>query len=575
MLSQLQAGCLSLARVIEDGVAKNEAPSIIRQLPEVLKQVCRRNHDVGSKSMIMVLLFSARTACKLGWFPDDDARHISILADEMATNLCGPNVVGSNLLSGSLLIPTIMSRFCPSFSLGKVLDSLEVSPGYGTYFRDFHILRDDFSPSARVKIRLLIARADMLETALCLVSPPQVSFLVNGAPVRRRTCIDVIPGPQLPTDITAMLRYGTNLLQAVGKFDSPCVMVIASMSEVNAPDSSSLLPYVPGLMVNLTDFNDQMDVDPVFGSEDRKHLLPDQANANGVAIPKLAGHQDSVIAGSLNMSLQPSNTVVDVPASSSASQVDLLTANLPLPPSLAVTSHCGQSIGDYGFQETLFPAATAESAPLPPSINANVLDGEYGHIPNLRPMNITRVPIAVQALPAQPQARMSAGRRARNTMNQSIPNVPPVHYFQQQHMIRPYAEVTSSYGPSATMFSHSYCVDMQQYLNQYTSTASIIHPPTVGQPCHMNIQNSLNSVDQQASPITPNSSGHASYSAMISEQPMLPLGRMRGSLSGQALENLRAHVILPTQIATPSGQSSGHPPGTQQPTALPQSQKNS
>ncbi|KAI4376140.1 hypothetical protein MLD38_013931 [Melastoma candidum] len=236
--------CLSLARGIDYAVANNEPPNNPGEFPELLKQVCSRKTDCMSKSICMVLLLSAKNACNSGWFSEKDAHELLTLTAELAKNFYSPTDVTIGSSDTISAASTIMARFYPSFKLGKILASLDVKPGYGTHISDFHISKD-LAYSGKEKIRLFVARTDNTETSACIISPQQVNFLLNGKAVSRRTNCNMDPGPQLPTNVIAMLKFGTNLLQAIGQFDGPCIIVVAFMSISNEHDHSSLLPYSP------------------------------------------------------------------------------------------------------------------------------------------------------------------------------------------------------------------------------------------------------------------------------------------------------------------------------------------
>jgi hypothetical protein len=66
--------------------------------------------------------------------------------------------------------------------------------------------------------RLFVAQTDNIDTSACISNPPEVSFLLNGKGVEKRVNIAMDTGPQLPTNVTAQLKYGTNLLQVMGNF---------------------------------------------------------------------------------------------------------------------------------------------------------------------------------------------------------------------------------------------------------------------------------------------------------------------------------------------------------------------
>ncbi|KAK6137429.1 hypothetical protein DH2020_028852 [Rehmannia glutinosa] len=86
--------------------------------------------------------------------------------------------------------------------------------------------------------RLFVVQTDNIETSSCLISPAKVNFLLNGKGVERRTNLFVDGGPQMPTAVRNLLKYGSNLLQAVGEFNG-----VAIMSEMSNPDSNVLQDY--------------------------------------------------------------------------------------------------------------------------------------------------------------------------------------------------------------------------------------------------------------------------------------------------------------------------------------------
>ncbi|XP_040930205.1 E4 SUMO-protein ligase PIAL2 isoform X1 [Gossypium hirsutum] len=236
--------CLSLARGIDYAIANNEVPAKAQELPLLLKQICQHRNDLFLQAAIMVLMISVKNACKMSWFSDGESRELLTLANEVGSCFCIPGVI-NNELDGSLAtILEVMSRFYPLMKMGQILASLEAKPGYGALVVDFHISKN-MTYSPQEKIRLFVAQKDNVETSACIISPQLVSFLLNGKGVERRTNVSVDMGPQMPTNVTAMLKYGTNLLQAVGQFSGHYLIVVAFMSmESSSPDASTLPDYV-------------------------------------------------------------------------------------------------------------------------------------------------------------------------------------------------------------------------------------------------------------------------------------------------------------------------------------------
>ncbi|KAF2313366.1 hypothetical protein GH714_010579 [Hevea brasiliensis] len=235
--------CLSLARGIDYAVANNEVPPKAQDLPLLLKQVCLRKNDLFLQAAIMVLMISVKNACKIGWFSDKDSQELFTFANEIGNSFCSPGDVNTVLSDSLSIISTVMSRFYPLMKMGQILTSFEVKPGYGAYVIDFHISKNT-KHSPQEKIRLFVVQRDNTETPACIISPQQVNFLLNGKGVERRTNVSMDTGPQLPTNVTAMLKYGTNLLQAVGQFNGRYIIVVAFMSMTPLPEIPVLLDYV-------------------------------------------------------------------------------------------------------------------------------------------------------------------------------------------------------------------------------------------------------------------------------------------------------------------------------------------
>jgi E3 SUMO-protein ligase PIAS1 len=51
-------------------------------------------------------------------------------------------------------------------------------------------------------------------------------------------------GPQLPTNVTAQLKYGTNLLQVMGNFKGNYIIIIAFTGLVVPPEKPVLKDYL-------------------------------------------------------------------------------------------------------------------------------------------------------------------------------------------------------------------------------------------------------------------------------------------------------------------------------------------
>ncbi|KAE8710798.1 Calcineurin-like metallo-phosphoesterase superfamily protein [Hibiscus syriacus] len=189
-------------------------------------------------------LFLRTLACiRTTDYLDREAEELLFLANEVGSCFCTLGDI-NNGLDGSLsTVLEIMSRFYPLMKMGQILAFLEAQPGYGALVVDFHISKN-VTHSPNEKIRLFVAQKYNIETSACIISPQQVNFLLNGKGVQRKTNVLMDMGPQLPTNVTSMLKYGTNLLQAVGQFCGHYVILIAFMSMESSPDASTLQYYV-------------------------------------------------------------------------------------------------------------------------------------------------------------------------------------------------------------------------------------------------------------------------------------------------------------------------------------------
>ncbi|XP_071692989.1 E4 SUMO-protein ligase PIAL2 [Rutidosis leptorrhynchoides] len=241
--------CLSLARGIDYAVANSDVPGRAPDLPNLLKQVCQRKNDLTSQAAVMVLLISVKSACSNGWFGEKEKEELCGLSDEMQSNFCSVNVKDMNVdiknkeSNFQDTISNIMSRFYPGMKMGEILSLVETKVGYDSYVTDLHISkRSRTSPDD--KIYMFVAQTDNLETSSCIINPQQVNFLLNGEGVDRRTCVYKDPGPQMPTPVTHMLKYGSNLLQVIGQFNARYIIVIAFMSVVSNPSFPTIPDYI-------------------------------------------------------------------------------------------------------------------------------------------------------------------------------------------------------------------------------------------------------------------------------------------------------------------------------------------
>ncbi|CAI9755479.1 unnamed protein product [Fraxinus pennsylvanica] len=234
---------VKISRGIDFCISNQEVPSRAQDLPSLLKQVCQCKNDAVVQAAVMVLMISVKSACESGWFSERDSEELQNLAKEIACNFCSVSNFNTEPTSSLSVISTITSRFYPTMKMGHIFAFLEIQPGYGTYVRDFQISKN-VQFSREDKIRLFIVQADSIETSSCLINPPKVNFLLNGKGVERRTNLYTDTGPQLPTLVTHMLKYGSNLLQAVGDFNGNYIIAVAFMSTISTPDINAIQDYV-------------------------------------------------------------------------------------------------------------------------------------------------------------------------------------------------------------------------------------------------------------------------------------------------------------------------------------------
>ncbi|KAI9108345.1 hypothetical protein K1719_020536 [Acacia pycnantha] len=232
--------CLSLSRNIDYSLANNEVPAKARDLPKLLKRICQQKNQ-RSKAAIMVLMISVKHACNQEWFHPKDSEDLLSIFDEMGKSYRSIVDVDVGSSHYQFTTSTIMERFYPKFKMGQILASLEIKPGYGVFATDFCITKNTASQD---KIWLFVAQIDNIETSACIITPQKVSFLLNGKGVDKRINVSMDPGPQMPTIVTGMLKYGTNLLQVIGEFNGHYLILVAFMSHKSLPENPVLPDYV-------------------------------------------------------------------------------------------------------------------------------------------------------------------------------------------------------------------------------------------------------------------------------------------------------------------------------------------
>ncbi|KAJ0260635.1 E4 SUMO-protein ligase PIAL2 [Hirschfeldia incana] len=240
---EFQIGCISLAKRIDFAMANNEIPKEVGDLPSLLKQVCRHRNDVHTKTAVMVLMISVKHASKLGWFSGNEGQELIALADQLKNGFGSPENTSLAIQTPGGTLSQIMERFYPFVKLGHVLVSLELKAGYTMFAHDFHISKN-MPHSLQERIRLFVVQTDGIDTSACLINPQEVSFMLNGKGVDKRVNISMDPGPQLPTNVTTILKYGTNLLQVMGNSKGHYIIVIAFTGIALLPEKPVLKEYI-------------------------------------------------------------------------------------------------------------------------------------------------------------------------------------------------------------------------------------------------------------------------------------------------------------------------------------------
>jgi E3 SUMO-protein ligase PIAS1 len=112
--------------------------------------------------------------------------------------------------------------------------------GYDVLMADFFIHKN---VPREEKINLIVVQKEDLNASSCIANPPHVSFLVNGKGVDKRTNVSMETGPQFPTDITRMLKYGANIIQAIGYFNANYIIAVAFLNKLESFDAPNLNDY--------------------------------------------------------------------------------------------------------------------------------------------------------------------------------------------------------------------------------------------------------------------------------------------------------------------------------------------
>ncbi|KAK1420215.1 hypothetical protein QVD17_21625 [Tagetes erecta] len=235
--------CMKLGSAIDSAIAVNAFPlsSHLPQLIFIVREVHRRKTELLQPSL-MLLMLPIKAACQTGWFADADKYGLLMIAKEVSYGFSDTDKMSIEPSNAHLSVSNIVSRFYPTMKVEHILTSFVVKAGYGTFVADFHISLGTTPRHCR-DLWLLVAQLDNMDTAACISGPLNVDFLINGSGVPNRTKNDMGKGPQLPSNITKMIKYGLNLLQVFGDFDGQYIIALAFMNPIS-PDPSQLHDYL-------------------------------------------------------------------------------------------------------------------------------------------------------------------------------------------------------------------------------------------------------------------------------------------------------------------------------------------
>lgn len=236
----------AFARGIDFAVSAGDIPLTAGDIPEILRKVYELRKETIIQSSLMILAISCKNACSNKWFQPADSRDILRMVNELSGNFCtstGQAASDSTVLE---IISQIMPRYYPRLKFERLITSIEAKVGYDILMADFFIER---SLSRDEKIRLIVVQKENLDASSCVSSPPHVSFLVNGKGVDKRTNVSMEQGPQLPTDITKMLKYGANIIQGVGYFNANYIIAVAVVNDLTSFSAPKLDDYAQPITV--------------------------------------------------------------------------------------------------------------------------------------------------------------------------------------------------------------------------------------------------------------------------------------------------------------------------------------
>ncbi|XP_006655822.1 E4 SUMO-protein ligase PIAL2-like [Oryza brachyantha] len=230
----------AFARGIDFALSSGDVPIVASDIPGILKKVYLIGKDQLLQSSVMVLMISCKNACSQNWFQPTDCTDILRMANELSGNFCTPASKPDNESTVIQIMSTIIPRYYPQLKFERLVTSLEAKAGYDVLMADFFIHKN---VPREEKINLIVVQKEDLDASSCIANPPHVSFLVNGKGVDKRTNVSMETGPLFPTDITRLLKYGANIIQAIGYFNANYIIAVAFLNKLESFDAPNLNDY--------------------------------------------------------------------------------------------------------------------------------------------------------------------------------------------------------------------------------------------------------------------------------------------------------------------------------------------
>ncbi|KAL0290724.1 UNVERIFIED_CONTAM: E4 SUMO-protein ligase PIAL2, partial [Sesamum calycinum] len=165
--------------------------------------------------------------------------YLILVLEANQSGLLEVRVFGPNLLWNEDMVDHLHSRIDPVVIYLKAMDCFYFPAMGGVSCISF--IASHLRQMAVAESRLFVVQTDSIETSSCLISPPKLSLEWEGSGERINIFMDT--GPQVPTVVTHFLKYGSNLLQAVGDFNGNYIIAVAFMSDMPNPDGNVLQDY--------------------------------------------------------------------------------------------------------------------------------------------------------------------------------------------------------------------------------------------------------------------------------------------------------------------------------------------